>query len=97
MCTCGVEWGSCHSIIGRYILQPLLIFHAQKKTKETWIIEIKDGPGREKKNGSFKLGGKRRNENVENQRKKRGEAEATGKILKAERAAFRRLSWLLQK
>lgn len=35
----------------------------------------------------------RGDENVENQRRER-EAEATGKILKAERAACRRLSWL---
>lgn len=42
---------------GRYILQPLLNFSCSEKTKEIWIIEIIDGPGRKKKNnGSFKLG-----------------------------------------
>lgn len=35
-------------------------------------------------NFDFSVGGKRRNENVENQRREMGEAEATGKILKGE-------------
>ena len=41
---------------GRYILQLLLNSSCSEKTKETWIIETIDGPGRKKNNGSFKLG-----------------------------------------
>lgn len=34
---------------GRYILQLLLNSSCSEKTKETWIIETIDGPGRKKK------------------------------------------------
>jgi len=34
---------------GRYILQSLLNFSCSEKTKEIWIIETIDGPGRKKK------------------------------------------------
>lgn len=39
-------------------------------------------------NFDFSVGGERKDKNVENQTRETGEAEATGKILKGERASF---------